>query len=102
MCENSEGSGETAHQCAVLPEPPLFAYAISTIISRAGSLLCCYDTAIMILALSNFIYLTKVTKVFLNVNFCMRACMQLNTVLTKCQPPNETNFYVTLKVVKKD
>ena len=34
MCANSEGSGE---RCAVSPEPSLLAYAISTIISWAGS-----------------------------------------------------------------
>ena len=36
MCANSEGSGELCI-CAVLPEPLLLTYAISTIVSWAGS-----------------------------------------------------------------
>ena len=34
---SSEGSGKTAHMCAVSPEPSLFAYGIGTKILCAGS-----------------------------------------------------------------
>ena len=36
---SSEGSGKTAHMCAVLPEPSLFANGIGTKISCADSTL---------------------------------------------------------------